>query len=147
MAEGRTITIVSPTGVQTVVNEEQFRKDNPDYAKAHPVVVPVEAAAPPVTINPELSESYIKAHGPAEPIRGRYVPAEQQHPGLAFQAAMGETPMSAAIESPGANVPADFPDPNVTQSPEEMRTQLEAAGLVPDGTDDVDEDEDEDEDE
>jgi len=83
------------------------------------------------------NDTYIDAHGPAEPVRGRYMYAEQTHPGIARASAMGMEPSTLPIIAPGATVPARVTDPAVTMSAADARETLENADAMPEDAEDA----------
>lgn len=118
------VTVSSASGRQRVVERE-----NPEGEPFVPDMSPNRGFV--------ANQSYIDAHGPAEPIRGRYMRAEQTHPALAVDTAIGTVPDTLVIPAMGRNVPAEVNDPAVNLPASDVREALENSDRMPDDAGDA----------
>jgi hypothetical protein len=129
------VTIVSDGGAQVQVPRSRLAETRPEmalFSEGTPVV-------PEPIVNPLLlNDAYVRAHGPAEPIRGRFQPPEEQHPALARTVAVGDTPDSEPARAHGRFAPAIQKDPNLMVDEETLGALRDAYGGAQGGTADED---------
>jgi hypothetical protein len=93
------VTIVGAGGRQRVVSASSLGEIDPKLALLNDGDDPEPYVAP--SNNFLTNDAYIAAHGPAEPIRGRFVAPEEQHPGIARLSAEGTNPQTEPLRAHG----------------------------------------------